>query len=757
MSDEARNTDRRAFGWGSTPLRNVGIKFVSAGTLKKDEDAWNTVSEDDSPQKQSDGEPSRQPTVEDEQKEGKESVKPVESVELAEPAEPQQAEEQAADAEGTTQTVSSSVPDALADAPTEPTVATELRPATPSSDSEEEIVFAGRMASKQPSRRPTPAPPPVKQTDIVMNTISTVKSTYEKPSTVTTMTTQFSTTTISLDTPDDTPLNLQKPAHRSNGLPYGGKYDEEELMQDYIDNMALDDSEQEDGEASGSARRPFRKTETYRLFAGDGLENAKVQTISNGRKMKANYIPDQAFDWESDDLEVFDDVSTTDEEIEDVCQIVRHRERASGAQYLVVATNAEVSDAKWILHSRLVSESALNEIKIFEEIRAMNLQEEDDEDDEDEDSDEDEDEEALQDLIDNIDSEDDENARIMDYTARMTDEQIARALAKQEELGLGSDELILLDGDAAVGADSMEDDAFGMGDSFIPFSISKHTSNRGRTKRNKKQNDSFPSAEAFADALDQDPYGAFDIMDFERPSLRPKKKGRKSDFPFVLEGLEDAELRDNIIDTWTKDREKKAARKREKEAARLTASLDAADGSDPAVIKTQIRQFLVQDVDMLELSPMDAHIRAAVHRLAKALKLNSQSKGKEGLGKGRYPVLTKTPRTPCYTIETIWEIDALMNTRKFFPKNLHKSYKTTRQTTSTVKTRRGGGGVLSGVSFRDGEEVAASAPEIGADNRGRAMLEKMGWTAGMGIGAIGNKGGLDPIKHVIKTTKAGLG
>jgi len=746
MSEEAKNTDKRGFGWSSTPLRSVGIKFVSAGTLKQDEDMW--TSEEDSPQKQSDVEPTKQPMVQDEEEVEEELVEPVKAIETP------QTEEEVVETEETAQPEphlpSSTLPDALA----EHIVAAEPRSATPASDSEEEIVFAGRLTSRQPSRRSTPAPPPTRHPETKPELTPASKSTVVQPSTVTTTMTDFSTTTIGLDTPDDTPIHPRKSGHRTNGLPYGRKYNEEELMQDYIDNMALDDSEEDDVEASGSARKPFKKTETYRMFGGDGLENAKVQLRSDGRRMKPKDIPDQAFDWDSEDLEIFDDVSTTDAEVDDVHQVVRHRERASGAQYLVVATGTEISDAKWILHNKLVSESAVEEINIYEELRLINI-----EDDEDADSDEDEDEEALQDLIDNIDSEDDENARIMDYTSRMTDEQLARALAKQEELGLGSDEVVLFDGDAAASGDGIDKDAFGIGDDFIPFSMSKHTSNRGRSKRNKKQRDSFPPAEAFADALDQDPYGAFDIMDFERPSLRPKRKGRKSDYPFDLEGLDDEDLRDNLMNTWTKDREKKATRKREREEARLIANLNAMEGSDPAVIKSQIRQFLVQDVDSLELSPMDAPIRAAVHRLAKALRLNSQSKGKEGLGLGRYPVLTKTARTPDYTVETIWEIDALMDTRKFFPKNLHKSYKTTRQMTSVVKARRGGGGggVYSGVSLRDGEEVAASAPEIGADNRGRAMLEKMGWTAGTGIGAIGNKGGLTPIKHVIKTTKAGLG
>lgn len=64
---------------------------------------------------------------------------------------------------------------------------------------------------------------------------------------------------------------------------------------------------------------------------------------------------------------------------------------------------------------------------------------------------------------------------------------------------------------------------------------------------------------------------------------------------------------------------------------------------------------------------------------------------------------------------------------------------------------------MSGATYMNGEVVGASAPEIGSENKGRAMLERMGWSSGMGIGAIGNKGGIDVIKHVVKTTKAGLG
>jgi len=754
MGDEARNTGGRA-GWASTSFRAQAISFVSAGPLKREEDAWNTVSEDDSPQK-----PPGAESAPDLPKSPEQELHAVESPlrPQAEPFLPRTDEPAPVEATPEVNVLSTSHEKSER--------ATSINGlASPASDSEEEIVFFGRGGTgRQPSRNPTPTParqkkpePPSVREEAETATTPAAAAVHH-PTSTTKEQIVTSSTSLGLDSPATLPSSTPAQCKRNKRLPFGRKYGEDELLQDYIDNMALDDSEIEEPNVStgqGTSRKPFKKTETYRMFKGDGLENAKVQT--KGKKKRPSHLPDQAIDWDSDDLADFDDLSTTDGEIDNVGQVIRHRTRVSGAQYLVVADGAEASDAKWMLHSHMTSESATNEIRIYEEIRQLTIEEEDldDEDDDDDDSDEDEDEEALQDLIDNIDSEDDENARILKYTSRMTDEQIARALAKQEELGLGSDELVLFDGDAPDSGDM--DDVLGAGEDFVSFSLSKHTSNRGRSKRNKKQRDSFPSAEAFADALDQDPYGAFDVMDFERPSLKPKKKGRKSDFPWDLGEL-DEDIKDQLVNSWTKDREKKAERKRQKEEARLTASLDAADGGDPAIIKSRIRQFLVQDTDTLKLSPMAADIRASVHRLAKALKLNSRSEGKEGFGIGRYPVLTKTPRTPYYSIDTIWEIDALMNTRKFFYGNMSGRSNKVPRTPGPARARRtGGGGIMAGASYRDGEEVGASAPELGSDNKGRAMLEKMGWISGTGIGAEGNKGSIDHVRHIVKTTKAGLG
>lgn len=77
---------------------------------------------------------------------------------------------------------------------------------------------------------------------------------------------------------------------------------------------------------------------------------------------------------------------------------------------------------------------------------------------------------------------------------------------------------------------------------------------------------------------------------------------------------------------------------------------------------------------------------------------------------------------------------------------------------TSAPKRSGRGGFANGaVSYRDGDIVGGSAPELGSENKGRAMLEKMGWSTGTALGAVNNKGILEPVSHVVKTTKAGLG
>jgi hypothetical protein len=534
--------------------------------------------------------------------------------------------------------------------------------------------------------------------------------------------------------------------------------EEEAILRDYIEHMAVDEDDEEDESEDVHTRKskPHRKNETFRFFDGAGGENEKVQTTASKGKMPAGVLNNVV--WDSDDLEDFDGISTTDEDVAEVNQILHQRRRPTGLQYLITAAGMGTEDAKWVPAEKMTSGTAREELRIWQEIRAIEWRESDDLDDSDESTDSDE-QEALNDLADHIGSEDDENARILERTNNMTDSQIARALQKQEDLGLGGDEIVLFDGqEPDTGADEVM-----RGDDYIPFSIQAHTSNRGRTKKNRRAKDNFPSATAFADVLDEEPYGAFDIMDFERPSLKPKKKGRKGELPIELQ--EDNEWETELKRQWQTDRQKKSTRKQEREEARIAGLLGAASsranllmkyavsGMDATQVKTEVRIFLTEDFESLSLGAMDAPMRASVHRLAKSLDLKSHSSGS---GDDRHPILTKTPRTPHYTLDTIWEIDAMMSSRKFFPRN--GGWGSSKPTPkSSTKIRRGGGGTLAGASYKDGEVVGASAPELGAENKGFALLQKMGWSSGDAIGALGNKGSIEVIKHVVKNTKAGLG
>ena len=548
--------------------------------------------------------------------------------------------------------------------------------------------------------------------------------------------------------------------------------EEEAIIQDYINNMVVDESLADEGvpHLEGTSRIEHRRS-------GNGARetNASVRIPDrrNITKRERDIQLGDGMEGSSANLDDFNSLSTTDDDIVEVRKVFSQRQRSSGFQYLVIGQGQDAREARWVLRDKLVSDTAIEQIRIFRDEQHHKFWQENTEESTDFSG-----EEAIRDdLDDDMASESEDNRRLVERTSRMTDEQIARALAKQEELGMGGDKIMLFDGQEGVDdQEEKEENKFTTGTDFIPFNLQNKFPSRRRSKPSGHGKDCFPPAEAFADALDEDPYNGFDVMDHERPSLRPRRRGRKSAELLLELESEDAELAFQLQNQWSTDRAKKSLRKREREELRRSGLLGpravngrvdlhtkyADSGMDAVQVKAEVRSFLCQDTAALALAPMSAHDRASVHRLAKALKLKSHSNGS---GNDRFAILTKTPQTPQYTADTIWEIDALMNLRKFFPhqSGSHKS----RSTRGSLLARtnparrsagpRGGGDILAGASYMDGEIVGASAPAIGSDNRGRAILEKMGWSSGMGIGKEGNKGSTDVIKHVVKNSRAGLG
>ena len=147
---------------------------------------------------------------------------------------------------------------------------------------------------------------------------------------------------------------------------------------------------------------------------------------------------------------------------------------------------------------------------------------------------------------------------------------------------------------------------------------------------------------------------------------------------------------------------------------------------------------------------MDKRQRKLVHELGQAFNLKTKSTGS---GEKRFPTLHRTAKTLPYS-STLWIALERRFSRRFLPRMDRGAGGAGG---GGGKSGRGAPGGSSAASYRDGDVVAAEAPELGTDNRGHAMLERMGWSQGTALGAGNNKGILLPVAHVVKNSKIGLG
>ena len=301
-------------------------------------------------------------------------------------------------------------------------------------------------------------------------------------------------------------------------------------------------------------------------------------------------------EWDITHLKDFDEISTSSEALDNVERVLLSRQRPSGVQYLVVGQGHKVDDARWLSLAALDVPGADEKVRIFDEEQAeierllaqcdsseksMSL-----------------DEQLALDVQEDMEDLEDEEDLVDRRKARVTDEQIARLLSKQEELGLGSDNLRLFDGGGFHGGDEVEAQLDGMWDEVVKFQ------DQTKSKRKNRAAPSFPSATALASVLDRDPYNGFDVMDQDRPSLRRKPKGRRSNLPMELS---DSELELQIHMSWENDRSKKKKRKQEREELRAQGLLGKkgkpdlkfkyTEGISMVELKSEIKEFL--------LSPME--------------------------------------------------------------------------------------------------------------------------------------------------------
>ncbi|KAL8798432.1 MAG: hypothetical protein Q9182_006660 [Xanthomendoza sp. 2 TL-2023] len=521
--------------------------------------------------------------------------------------------------------------------------------------------------------------------------------------------------------------------------------EEDEILADYIANMDDEDILKDNlgclARIESIAQSP------------QGEHANSTATDTEAAEDAIHALLDPTLDWDSDDIRDFDDLSTSSETYPVVDRVLSKRQRPTGEQYLVVGRHQSTDDARWISSSSMESPNARNCIQVFElaqaslHTEALSSEEGDSSDD------------LAQldaDLDEDLDSIEDERDLVERRQARMTDEQIARLLSKQEELGLGSSELLIFDGDDIDEGDSppMARQGSVHRDARTIFKSTK----KGKEKKHSRHHDAFPSASLFADGVEQDAFGGFDVMDHDRLSLHKKAKPRRGAPAF---GLSDSELEASLQSAFEKDRYKKKLRKKEREELRAQGLLGRSghpnlsakyqEGMTSHRIRDEVMDFMNSDNQSMALPSMAHKDRKMVHEIAAVLLLKSKSSGQ---GKARFPVLYKTGRSGHIDEAAMYKVDTLLTSKRFLPR---KDIKGSGKSAATTRRSRGYGGKTAGVSYHDGEVVGAAAPEIGEENRGRAMLEKMGWSKGTALGALNNKGMLQPVTHIVKTTKAGLG
>ena len=572
LQEEAFNTERHHSFWSNDQrLRHSKISFVSAGptdpTIEPFEDPESAMAEMtlDSP-------PSEGMIIEVE----------IEDVEIQEEAEERHDEYQPTNplSEDSDLFFIDTVGDALPSTGL-PTPETRLRAAspTPSNSSEEVILFQGRNQDKDRVSKPIKAP------RVLADPIG-AKIAVNKASGLEVLDAATGSEAVSSkfleesagSSPGEFEAILPKRRGKRGRPGRSDIHQEEEdaLIADYIANT-------EGGEDTQGWDTYGRFHQRALGLDGDDGGDEDTESPTDHLDLPKSPLRDG---WNRSYICDFDDLSTSDGVMGEIQVILSKRDRSCGVQYLVVWEGHSVDEARWVPATTLTTADALLRINDFEEEEKLvagyqGNGDEDSTDSEDTDTD------------DALDEEDEEDLWVRKVD-RLTDEQIARLLAKQEELGMGSGELLLLDD--AVDADD-DDDLPRPSTHYNPFMLSSHKS-KTKDRGAKRPRNDFPAASALADA-----YDGFDVMDFERPSLKKKPKGRRGKLPF---DLSDSELEASLQASYENDRVKKKERKLQREALRAEGLLGSKNGKPKlkdkyregmgiGAVKDEIKAFLISN------------------------------------------------------------------------------------------------------------------------------------------------------------------
>ena len=289
---------------------------------------------------------------------------------------------------------------------------------------------------------------------------------------------------------------------------------------------------------------------------------------------------------DSEDLGDLDKLSTSDEILDTVDHVLSKRQRPGGTQYLVIWEGHTIDDARWIPIDCLQMPGAMRKVRRYEskqislklhdrhveelpEGAKMGVR--------------------LMDLEDKLDEHLDEELFDERQEMEMADGRIARLFAKQEELGLGSDELIIFDG-AGNSTDENQDSDI----EILMQSTASHVP--VYNKQIAIAQDALGCADATEAGLDEYSCDDIEIVHQSRRSSRKTSNGPRCRMSF---DPSDEDLEFSMKAAWDNDRNKKKLRKQQREVLRAQGLL--VKNKKKLELKAKYKQGMTMDDVQFEI------------------------------------------------------------------------------------------------------------------------------------------------------------
>lgn len=251
----------------------------------------------------------------------------------------------------------------------------------------------------------------------------------------------------------------------------------------------------------------------------------------------------------------------------------------------------------------------------------------------------------------------------------------------------------------------------------------------------------------------------FDLFEVNTRTTRIKGKGKRLKLEHNIDV--DPEFQQYLHDKYIAQKNKRKDNKEEREMARKNNAymlirypylMEMQD------IISEFKDFYKDPIrESLRFPPMDPHVHIVLKSISEAFGFPSKKIGK---GSKQYVEIRKAHKSRSRNPD--WNrIDRLAKKRNVcFRMDVNLSREEKRELkrikggdAEVEKMRNKGRGNF---SYKEGEVVGATAKEIDSESIGRKLLEKMGWRTGEALGPDSNKGIVEPIKVVVKTSKRGI-